>query len=67
MIRKPLYPIYLASLGIGLVVAVMAWVMRTYGRYPICHNDEINWIDIARQLDGGVRWPVSGPAFIGYS
>ena len=64
MIRKPLYPIYLASLAIGLVFAVMAWVMRTYGRYPICHNDEINWIDIARQLDGGVRWPVSGPAFI---
>ncbi len=48
----------------ALVFALLAWVLRSSGSYPICHNDEGNWISIAHQLDAGVRWPVSGPAFI---
>ena len=48
----------------ALVFALLAWVLRSSGSYPICHNDEVNWISIAHQLDAGVHWPVSGPAFI---
>lgn len=62
---RPLRYLPLASLMAGLVFAAAAWAMRFYGRYPVCHNDEANWIDIARQLDMGVDWPVSGPVFIG--
>ena len=47
----------------ALLVTALAWIIRTYGHYPVCHNDEVNWIDIAHQLDLGVHWPVSGPAF----
>ena len=54
----------LTGFAVGLVFAVVAWALRAYGRYPVCHNDEVNWIDIAAQLDLGVHWPVSGPAFI---
>ena len=44
--------------------ALLAWALRSSGYYPICPNDEANWIGIAHQLDAGVHWPVSGPAFI---
>ena len=52
------------ALVVALAFATLAWVLRTWGSYPICHNDEVNWIGIAQQLDAGVRWPVSGPIFI---
>ncbi|MEG1280594.1 MAG: hypothetical protein RSD57_09105 [Comamonas sp.] len=48
----------------ALVFALLAAILRSSGSYPICHNDEVNWIGIAHQLDAGVHWPVSGPAFI---
>ena len=51
-------------MGVGLLFVFAAWVLRFSFGYPICRTDEANWIDIARQLDRGVSWPVSGPAFI---
>ncbi len=52
------------ALAVALDFAMPAWALRAWGGYPICHNDEKNWIGIARQLDAGVHWPVFGPAFI---
>lgn len=52
------------SVAVALAFALLAWVLRAWGGYPICQNDEVNWIGIARQLDQGTPWPVSGPAFI---
>ena len=64
MKRLPSRNVYLTALAVGLAFAALAWAMRTYGGYPTCPNDETNWIEIARQLDTGAHWPVSGPAFI---
>lgn len=58
------YQSWYCSVAAALAFALFAWVLRSSGNYPICHNDEVNWIGIAHQLDAGVRWPVSGPAFI---
>ena len=58
------YQSWYASGAAALVFALLAWVLRSSGSYPICNNDEVNWIGIAHQLDAGARWPVSGPAFI---
>lgn len=52
------------QLATALVFALLAWALRDWGRYPICQNDELNWVGIAQQLDQGTQWPVSGPAFI---
>ncbi|MBB6576285.1 hypothetical protein HNP33_000333 [Comamonas odontotermitis] len=52
------------SAAAALAFALLAWALRSSGSYPICHNDEVNWVSIAHQLDAGVHWPVSGPAFI---
>ncbi|GAB2479607.1 hypothetical protein GCM10027082_33150 [Comamonas humi] len=52
------------GLATALAFALLALALRSWGSYPICHNDEVNWIGIARQLDQGQPWPVSGPAFI---
>ena len=43
------------ALVLALAFATLAWVLRAWGRYPICHNDEVNWIGIAQQLDAGMR------------
>lgn len=53
--------IYLYTIGFFVFVAF--YVRFSLG-YPICKNDELNWIFIASQLDQGVSWPVSGPLFI---
>ena len=52
------------SVGVGLIFVVIAIALRFFAGYPICPNDEASWIYIAGQLDRGVHWPVSGPAFI---
>ena len=52
------------SVGVGLIFVAIAFALRFYAGYPICPNDEASWIYIAGQLDRGVHWPVSGPAFI---
>ncbi|THU02834.1 hypothetical protein E9531_06965 [Lampropedia puyangensis] len=64
MTNWPLYRVYGGPVAVSLLFAVLAWAMRFHGGYPICHNDEVNWMGIAEQLDSGVHWPVSGPAFI---
>ena len=43
------------ALVVALAFAMLAWALRAWGRYPICHNDEVNWIGIAQQLDAGMR------------
>ena len=57
-------PVGAVSLASALGFALLAWALRSLGGYPICNNDEVNWIGIAQQLDQGNPWPVSGPAFI---
>jgi hypothetical protein len=52
------------AMGAGLLFALAACALRFALGYPLCHNDEGSWLVIARELDQGVAWPVSGPAFI---
>lgn len=54
----------LSLLAWAALFALLACVMRVLLDYPLCVNDEKNWIGIAQQLDRGVAWPVSGPAFV---
>lgn len=53
-----------ALLAWGSWAALLACALRVLLDYPICANDESAWIHIARQLNRGVDWPVSGPAFV---
>ncbi|TDS82403.1 hypothetical protein [Comamonas sp. JUb58] len=53
-----------ALLAWGSGAALLACTLRVLLDYPICANDESAWIHIARQLDRGVDWPVSSPAFV---
>lgn len=53
--------IYLCAIGFFIPIAFYA---RFNLGYPICKNDEFNWLFIASQLDEGVFWPVSGPLFM---
>ena len=54
----------LSLLAWAALFALLACAMRMLLNYPLCVNDEKNWIGIAQQLDQGVAWPVSGPAFV---
>ena len=58
--RRPI----VIALSVAAAYAVFAAMLRLFTGYPICPNDESSWIYIAHQLDRGVAWPVSGPAFI---
>ena len=49
---------------IALAFTVCAVSVRFFWGYPRCQNDELNWVHIARSLDNGVDWPVSGPSFM---
>lgn len=47
-----------------LTAAMTAVLARWWGGYPNCPTDELNWAEIAAQLDQGVNWPVSGPLHV---
>jgi hypothetical protein len=49
--------VFVALPVLGLLVAVLT---RSQG-YPICVNDEVNWWSVARQIQAGQLWPISGP------
>ncbi|MCS4511384.1 hypothetical protein [Xylophilus ampelinus] len=50
------------SLGtVALAGLVGAYLVRTWGGYPICRMDEHHWAFIARAVQQGIDWPVSGP------
>ena len=53
-----------ARRGFAFLLALLALALRRAAGYPRCQNDELNWSAIARQIDQGVDWPVSGPAFV---
>lgn len=51
-------------MGLGLVALsglVGAYLVRTWGGYPICRVDEHHWAVIAHAVQQGIDWPVSGP------
>lgn len=52
------------ALVLAAFFASTSMVFRFIFEYPICHNDEHNWLTITESLDRGIDWPVSGPAFI---
>lgn len=63
--RAPTHPMdWRQMVGLALLFAGAAAFARLALDYPRCQNDELNWVAIAAQLDQGVAWPVSGPAFI---
>lgn len=57
-------PRWLGACAIALGFALLAWMLRAYAGYPACNYDEAHWLAIARTVDEGVDWPVSGPAFL---
>ena len=56
--------VWIKALCTALAFTLCAIAVRFYWGYPRCRNDELNWIDIARTLDTGQEWPVSGPSFV---
>ncbi|QNP49865.1 hypothetical protein [Diaphorobacter aerolatus] len=57
-------PVWMRALLIALIFTSCAIGVRLFWGYPRCQNDELNWVQIARGLDDGVDWPVSGPSFM---
>ncbi|QIL81637.1 hypothetical protein G7047_18250 [Diaphorobacter sp. HDW4A] len=56
--------IWIRALWIALIFTVCAVSVRLFWGYPRCQNDELNWVQIARNIDAGRDWPVSGPFFM---
>lgn len=56
--------VWTRALYIALVFTFCAISVRFFWGYPRCQNDELNWVQIAHNLDSGHDWPVSGPSFI---
>ncbi len=56
--------VWIRALLIALMFTICAITVRYYWGYPRCQNDELNWVGIARNIDAGQDWPVSGPSFM---
>ena len=56
--------VWIRALWIALSFTVCAISVRYFWGYPRCQNDELNWVGIARNIDAGHDWPVSGPIFM---
>ena len=56
--------VWVRAFFIALAFTFCALGVRLFFGYPRCQNDELNWVQIARSIDSGQDWPVSGPSFI---
>ncbi|MPM26381.1 hypothetical protein SDC9_72882 [bioreactor metagenome] len=63
---KFLFPrsVWIRALLVALIFTTCAISVRYFWGYPRCQNDELNWVQIAQQIDGGHDWPISGPSFM---
>ncbi|MBF5003866.1 hypothetical protein [Diaphorobacter caeni] len=63
---KLLFPrsVWIKAFWTALIFTICAIVVRLFWEYPRCQNDELNWVAIARNIDAGHDWPVSGPFFM---